>query len=162
MEGQVRQPLFLPLSLLLSSLLPSLSYSLLSAGKFSFCCCCCKYREHGNHHSRVIMGRLQRRRKPEKDLDRPQDKRKADSEVSSAIGSVKTKPRSQVRKMAYVIEGRIGKIRDYELACRVCSTCSLQRSRSTLMRMARHQLKSNHLINPFHIIRSNFSLLLCI
>merc|ERR1711971_564902 len=43
----------------------------------------------------VIMGRLQRRRKPEEDLDRAQDKRKADSEVSSPIGSVKTKPRSQ-------------------------------------------------------------------
>ena len=46
--------------------------------------------------ARVIMGRLQKRRKPQNNLDRPQDKRKADSEVSSAIGSVKTKPRSQV------------------------------------------------------------------
>jgi len=44
---------------------------------------------------RVIMGRLQRRRKPQNNLDRPQNQRKADSEVSSAIGSVKTKPRSQ-------------------------------------------------------------------
>jgi len=43
----------------------------------------------------VIMGRLQRRKKPQKDSDRPQDKRRADSEVSSAIGSIKTKPRSQ-------------------------------------------------------------------
>lgn len=43
----------------------------------------------------VIMGRLQRSRKPEKDWDGAQEKRKADSEVSSPIGSVKTKPRSQ-------------------------------------------------------------------
>ena len=110
--------------------------------------------------ARVIMGRLQRR-KPQNNLDRPQDQRKADSEVSSAIGSVKTKPRSQVRKMANVIEGRISKRRDYELGCRVCSTCSRRRSKSTLMRMAKHHLKSSHLINPFHTIRSYFSFLLC-
>ena len=57
--------------------------------------------------ARVIMGRLQRSRKPEKDWDRAEEKRKADSEVSSPIGSVKTKPRSQVRKIANVIQEEI-------------------------------------------------------
>merc|ERR1719158_882113 len=39
------------------------------------------------------MGRLRRSRKPEK--DQTEEKRKADSELSSAMGSLKTKPRSQ-------------------------------------------------------------------
>jgi len=43
----------------------------------------------------VIMERLQRSKKPNKDWDRAEEKRKADSEVSSAMGSVKAKPRSQ-------------------------------------------------------------------
>ena len=47
--------------------------------------------------ARVIMERLQRSKKPNKDWDRAEEKRKADSEVSSAMGSVKAKPRSQVR-----------------------------------------------------------------
>jgi len=41
----------------------------------------------------VIMGRLERSRKPGK--DGAEEKRKGDSEVSSPLGSVKTKPRSQ-------------------------------------------------------------------
>merc|ERR1711971_1478117 len=36
---------------------------------------------------------------------------------------------------------------------RACSTCNRQRSRSILMIMARHQLKSSHLNTLFHIIR---------